>query len=108
MKQITGQFIYPNGQPAAGAVLTLLLSQDANQAGTGQIMHVPVVITLDQSGNIPSGTEIMANDEITPNATFYIVTVKDPVYGEVYFEALTISGTSPININTLTPCQRPA
>lgn len=102
-KVITGTFQFPDGTPAAGAQLTLLLSQDSNDGGSGQILHVPIVITLDSNGSIPAGTAIFANDSITPNGTFYVVSVKDKVYGLVYFEQLAIQGTSPINLNALTP-----
>lgn len=102
-KVITGKFQFPDGTPAAAATLTLLLSQDSNDGGSGQILHVPIVITLDSNGQIPAGTAIFANDQITPNGTYYVVSVKDRVYGLTYFEQLAIQGTSPINLNALTP-----
>lgn len=102
-KTITGTFQFPDGTPASGASLTLLLSQDSNDGGSGQILHVPIVIVLDSNGAIPVNTAIFANDQITPNGTYYVVSVKDKVYGLVYFEQLAIQGTSPINLNALTP-----
>lgn len=102
-KLITGTFQFPDGTPAAGATLTLLLSQDSSESGSGQILHVPILITLDANGAIPANTAIFANDQITPNGTYYVVSVKDKVYGLVYFEQLAIQGTSPISLNALVP-----
>jgi hypothetical protein len=105
-KTITGTWNYPNGQPAAGAILTLQLSQDG-EGPSSQLLHVPVKITLDNTGSIPAGMGVFANDQIQPAGTYYIVSVKDPVFGQVYFERLSISGTSPINLNALVPASKP-
>jgi hypothetical protein len=42
VKDVFGNRKFPNGQPAAGAVLTLLISQSCIAAdGSGQIGHYP-------------------------------------------------------------------
>lgn len=114
-KIIVGSFMRPDGTPAAGATLTLLLSQDATVPGVGQIGHYEVVVILDAYGNIPSSaaspgpevdTFLYASDQILPVDTYYIVSVKDPVFGQIYFERLVIAGDSPINLDNLAPAQR--
>lgn len=109
MKSITGNFMRPDRTPAAGALLTLILSQDGvAQDGTGIIGHYPVIVTLDDSGEIPAigsveGLLINANDEILPAGTYYTVSVVDPQFGRIFFERLTIAGETPINLNEIAP-----
>jgi hypothetical protein len=114
-KIIVGNFVKPDGSPAAGATLTLLLSQDATIPGRGQIGHYAVVVVLDANGSIPSSaaspgpetdTKLYANDQILPVGTHYFVTVKDDTFGVIYAERLTIQGDSPIDLSTLAPVQR--
>ena len=111
-KIIVGTFMRPDGMPAAGATLTLLLSQDATVPGVGQIAHFPIVITLDANGSIPSSaaspgpevdTHLYCNDQILPVDTHYIVSVNDDVFGQIYFERLVIAGDSPVNLDNLAP-----
>lgn len=101
-KIISGKFTFPDNTPAANAVLTLVLSQDGG-VGSSQIAHVPLTVQLDATGSIPANTGIFANDQISPNGTYYIVSIKDSVYGLVYFEKLAIQGVSPIDLNQLVP-----
>ena len=114
-KIITGSFMRPDGTPAAGATLTLLLSQDATVPGVGQIGHIPIVVILDAYGNIPSSaaspgpevdTHLYANDQILPVSTYYVVSVRDDVFGQIYFERLVIAGDSPINLDNIAPAQQ--
>ena len=103
MKTIIGTFVRPDGTVASGATLTLLISQDAVASGQGVIEHAPVTVTLDDTGSIPADTTIWANDELLPSGTYYVVSVKDQDYGQIYFERLTISGFSPIDLSTIAP-----
>jgi hypothetical protein len=109
MKDVFGAFKLPNGQPAAGATLTLLISQDCIASdGSGEIGRYPISVTLDAEGNIPTSTSLegmplQANDEILPAGTTYFVTLRDPVFGMIYKERLTIAGTSPINLALIAP-----
>ena len=108
MKTITGTWLHADGTPAAGGLLTLLLSQDANlSAGGGQVEKAAIAITLDSTGSIPAGTQILANDELLPSGTFYHVIVTDSTFGTSYRERLTIAGNSPINLNSLVPTNTP-
>ena len=65
-------------------------------------------MTLDDNGEIPAigsveGLLIEANDEILPAGTYYTVRVVDPIFGQIFFERLTIAGTTPINLNEIAP-----
>lgn len=104
MKTIQGTFQFPDGSPAINAVLYLKLSQDAVAFGTSQIAPRVITVTLDGSGQIPGGTSIYANDELTPFGTVYIASVIAPGGGLIYGpELIAIIGPSPINFNNLTP-----
>jgi hypothetical protein len=102
MKDVTAHFELPNGNPAAGARLTFLLSQDCIAAdGSGQIGRYPIIVTLDANGDV--ATELQCNDEILPAGTTYHVSLADPTFGLIYRERLTIAGSSPINLNAIAP-----
>jgi hypothetical protein len=109
MKDLYGNFKLPNGQPAAGALLSLLISQDCIASdGSGQIGRYPIEVTLDENGNIPTttsleGMPLQCNDEILPSGTTYFVSLHDPIFGNVYKERLSITGTSPINLALIAP-----
>lgn len=103
-KTITGTFYYPDGSGAPGATLYMKLSQDAVAIGVNQVAPRVVAITLNSSSQIPAGTVIYANDELTPSGTVYISSVIAPGGGLVYGpELFSISGTSPVNLNSLVP-----
>src|SRR5208282_4612267 len=103
-KTLQGTFTYPDGTPANGATLYMKLSQDAVALGTSQIAPRIVTITLNSSGQIPGGTSIYANDELTPSGTVYNSSVIAIGGGLVYGpELLSVSGTSPVNLNALVP-----
>jgi len=113
-KIVVGNFLKPDGSPAAGATLTFEISQDVTVPGSGQIGHYQVVFLLDENGSLPSsaaspGPELdsflYANDQVLPTDTYYCVTVKDDTFGLIYAERLTIAGDSPIDLSTLAPIQ---
>jgi hypothetical protein len=84
--------------------LYLKLSQDAIATGISQIAPRVLAIGLNSLGQIPAGTTIYANDELTPSGTVYIASVIAPGGGLVYGpELLALIGTSPINLNSLIP-----
>ncbi|SRR6266849_1114128 len=104
MKTIIGSFTRPDGSPAANATLYLLLSQDVVASSPMQvILHARVAFTLDANGNVPPGTQWLANDEVNPQGTFTHLTVVDLVYGKIYDERLVVQGPSPINLASLVP-----
>lgn len=102
MKVIQGQFMAPNGTPAAGATLTLQLSQ-SESTSLEVIPAYRCTITLDDEGNIPAGTEVFANDEFNSLGSYYTITLMDPTYGRVLFERIALVGPSPINLSNLAP-----
>lgn len=104
-KTITGTWVYASASPVANGLLTLTLSQDAVVSGTNQVApRAPIVFTLNASGQIPSATTILANDELTPSGTVYTLSVAAPGGGIVYGpETFSIAGASPINLNNSTP-----
>lgn len=106
MKQITGTWLREDGSPASGAILTLKLNQDASSPSS-QIMAALISIVLDSTGSIPANTQVWANDELSPTTTFYHLTVQDGTSGTAYRERLTITGNSPINLNSLVPTGTP-
>lgn len=103
-KTITGTWQDPEGNPVAFGTLNLKLTQDAVVSATSMIAPSIISITLDASGSIPAGTVIYGSDELTPSNLAYVVTVAEKGGGQVYGpEFFIISGTSPINMNSLAP-----
>ena len=102
MKEITGQFLLQNGAPAAGAVLSFQLSQ-SESTSLAVVPAYRCTVTLDQNGNIPSGTSIFANDEFNELGSWYVLTLEDPTFGRVLFERIALVGPSPINLSNLAP-----
>jgi len=83
MKKLKGKFYRYNGQPAAGTILSLELSQAATVIATreevearGNTPHTQnrgvIHIELDENGCIPEGAEIYANDELHPPGAYYV------------------------------------
>jgi hypothetical protein len=70
-------------------------------------MAALISIVLDLTGSIPAGTQVWANDELSPANTFYHLTVQDGTSGTAYRERLTIAGNSPINLNSIVPTGTP-
>ncbi len=106
MKTIQGKFSRADGTPAVNGVLSFLLSQDAVNPSVGFVEHTLLQITLDNTGAIPAGTQIFANDELLPATTWYHLTLNDGENGIVYDEHIFITGDSPINLNLIPPTVR--
>lgn len=97
-----GSFQTATGTLLNAGKLVLEISQPSYIVSTGQMVTTPVVITLDASGDAPS-TAIWYNDELSPDGTYYNVSVLDS-NGNVQYEThWVLSGASPINLDTLTP-----
>lgn len=104
MKTITGSWQNPNGTPAKGATLRLQLSQNATVIGTSQIADPIVYVPLDNTGSIPSGTQVWGTDELSPAGLYYITTVVQPGFGTIYGpENFPIAGTSPVDLTQIIP-----
>lgn len=103
-KIITGTWKYSNTSPVANGILYLTLSQNATVASIGQIAPQLITIQLNSSGQIPANTSIYANDELTPADTTYLATViafgGEKVWSQDFF---SITGSSPINLNSIIP-----
>src|SRR6516164_11858654 len=110
IKTITGGgYQYPNGSPCASCTLTLQLTIDATVSGTGQIVPKLLSYILDGSGNVPSGSTIWGNDQLTPSGTTYKASLAAVGGGQLWGpEYLSIAGTSPINLAQLIPVANPA
>src|ERR1700724_1050187 len=101
MKTIKGTFKLSNGEPVSEvAELELRLSQEAKERRTKQKAERSIAIKLNEDGSIPSGTEILASDELSPSGTFYTAVVRD-INDVHYIGWLKIVGESPINLNDL-------
>jgi hypothetical protein len=44
---------------------------------TGKKAERTFTIKVEEDGSIPSGTEILASDELSPSGTFYTLVVRD-------------------------------
>lgn len=107
MKTITSSVAFqgPSGTVAAKGYLLLSLSQNAKIiSGGGQVYsNLPIIIQLDANGLIPAGTQIFANDELTPTTT-YLVDLQDVNRSRLdTLGAWYISGASPIDVSQQTP-----
>lgn len=108
MKTITGKWQNVDGTPVAGGRVFFKLSQDAVAVGTNQVSTFLIFFTLDGTGAIPAGTQIWANDELSPSNTTYSISVVAAGGGLVWgAENLFVSGASPININNAVPASGP-
>ncbi len=104
-KVLTGTFKDAGNNPVANGTLYLKLSNDAVVIGTGQVVAAQTLaFPLDASGTLGTGITIWANDELTPPTTVYTATVQKSGGGQVYGpDFFSITGVSPINLNSLTP-----
>lgn len=95
MKTIFGAWSQaPNG------LLVLQLSKYALIGGTAKNAPRFYRIRLDASGAIPTGQQIVANDQIMPEGTQYQATIYDANSNIVFGpQMVTICGPDPINLN---------
>ena len=99
-----GSFQDAVGTVVNGGTIEFVLSHDAMIIVGGQVAPTRVSATLDSSGDMPSAFTILANDELTPAGTFYLTTVFDSNGARVFGpERWVFSGTSPIDLDTMTP-----
>lgn len=115
MKTIVGKFSRSaDGKPLANATLTLKLDRTAQTIiESGAELEWPEdyekSVQLDESGAIPPGFTIRANDEIAPDGTDYELRVFDteaesgPCPITHYRNWLELVGSETIDLNTLDP-----
>lgn len=73
---VGGQFLFSNGLPIAGGILTLqLVGGPATIIATGGGATSSYTFTLDSNGAIPAGSFVSGNAELSPAGTYYTVTV---------------------------------
>lgn len=107
-KTITGNFkntINSNLVPTTGAGLTLQLTLTAPATANGVAQIAPTMVNFNLTNStINANTVIWANDELTPNTLFYQAQIVDIANNIIWGPVrLNISGTSPIDLTTLTP-----
>lgn len=99
-----GSFQDPRGNAVNAGTVEFVLSQDAMIIAGGQVAPTLVSTTLTATGDMPGSFTMLANDELTPSGTFYLVTVFDSNGARVFGpERWVLSGASPIDLDTLTP-----
>lgn len=97
-------FTDPQGNVLANGVIIFQLNMGAKLITNGEVVNVlKVPFTLTATGMMPGGAIIIANDELMPTGTMYVVTIFNSngllVRGP---ENWILSGTSPIDISTIT------
>lgn len=94
------------GNPVSNGYMLFVLSQDAQVNSTTQIAAgYTVKINLDSNGNIITGQSIWPNDVLTPNGTFYNVSVFSNV-GQLVWgpnAQQVLSSPSPFNVGAWIP-----
>jgi len=100
-----GNFQLPGGGPVANGVLTLTLSNiSATVTATGGAATPSYSITLDSNGNIPPGTLVLGNSELTPSGTFYTASLVTSLGASVTLaNSIWIIGPSAPYAGTLFP-----
>jgi hypothetical protein len=105
-----GAFQDAVGTPLSGGRLVLQLSTDAQQTVTnpdGQVISgLPISLTLDAEGNIPS-TQLWSNAELAPVGTYYTARLFSAsglhVWAKPYIWLFSQSTGSSVDIGTITP-----
>lgn len=105
MKIVTGTWTNPDGTVVADGRLFLKLSTNITTVGSLKTASTSLVsFQLDSTGSLPSGTSVLANDEIIPSGSYYVAAVLDSGGGLVWNSAKwVISGPSPVNLNNIIP-----
>lgn len=102
-------FTDPQGNVLANGVIIFQLNMGAKLITNGEVVNVlKVSFTLTSAGLMPGGSTIIANDELMPTGTMYVVTIFNSngllVRGP---ENWILSGASPIDISTITSSSVP-
>src|SRR6267154_612681 len=94
----------PQGNVLASGVIIFQLNMGAKLISNGEVVNVlKISFTLTSTGLMPAASTIIANDELMPTGTMYVVTIFNSngllVRGP---ENWILSGNSPIDISTIT------
>lgn len=104
MKQIIGQWQDARGNPASNGRLFGYLNQDAVALSSNQIVPKQVFFQLDIQGALGPDATIWANDELSPETTYYRFAVEDLggglVWGPQFF---ILEGAAPLDFDKLVP-----
>lgn len=100
---ITGTWSNPDGSAVANGYLYLNLSQAATITGTSQIAPTTISFQLTAAGALPSNSQIYGNDQLNPTGTVYYARVTNAAGQNVWAQTLSITGSSPINLNNAVP-----
>ena len=97
-------FTDPQGNVLANGSINFQLCCSAKLITNGQVVQgINITVTLTAGGLIPGSTVIIANDEMQPTGTYYIVNIFNsngaPVRGP---ENWILAGASPIDLSTIT------
>lgn len=104
MKTITGKWVNLDSTPVSGGRVFFKLSQDAVALGATQVSTALISFNLDANGAIVAGSQLWANDELSPSGTTYQISVIAAGGGTVWgAENISLTGSSPININNAVP-----
>lgn len=102
-----GNFTDGSGVPVAnGSVVLTLSNPAATIIATGGAATPQYIINLDSNGNIPLGTQVLGNNELTPAGTFYtaqVFTLANGLGTQVGQNASWIVGPSAPYAGTLYP-----
>jgi hypothetical protein len=76
MLTLQGGNFQSGGIPVAnGSVVLTLSNPTATIISTGGAATPVYILNLDANGNLPAGTQVLGNNELTPGATFYTAQV---------------------------------
>ena len=100
MKIVFGAFTDPEGNVAAGATASFVLSSPQNTS-YATIVRERVQVVLDSDGAF--NIELYGNDEFQTAGSWYTVSVVDTTFGRIYYADVQIIGNTPINFNELVP-----
>lgn len=106
MLTLQGGNFQSGGVPVAnGSVILSLSNPAATIISTGGASTPVYTLNLDANGNLPAGTQVLGNNELTPAATFYTAQIFSGPNGTgtLLFTATWVVGPSAAYSGTLYP-----
>jgi hypothetical protein len=96
-------FTDPQGNVLNAGTINFRLCCAAKLISNGQVVQgLTVSFTLTSGGLMPGGSVIIANDELTPSSTYYIVNIFSSAGEQVRGpENWVLAGSSPIDLSTI-------